>query len=233
MKAVFITGTDTGVGKTVVCGLLKRFLRQRGLSAVTQKWVQTGSDQNPDLVVHRRLGGLERDEQSYQDQIAPYSFTLPASPHIAARRQNQVIKERKILDSFDELTRVFDWVLVEGVGGLLVPFNQRKTLLDIAIDLRLPVLVVAANRLGAINHTLLTLEVLKARGARLLGVVFNDTASDGDDAIKADNPLIVRTISQEIVLGCLPHRFDLESLSGEFESIGKRVIEQITREPAQ
>lgn len=223
MNAVFITGTDTGVGKTVVTGLLGRYLLDQGYSVITQKWVQTGANRfSPDIETHWQIMKIKKPDVGEDlPYVCPYVFRSASSPHLAARLEKRKISADKIKKSFMFLQRRFDFVLVEGTGGALAPFNGKKLVIDIARDLNLPVLVVAANKLGAINHTLLTLEALAARKMKILGVVFNNPAQKGNKAILGDNPSIVQAISKMPVLGILPR----QDMYREFIPIGKKIYD--------
>ena len=159
MKAIFITGTDTGVGKTTVSGLLGRFISDRGYLPVAHKWIQTGKENFP---------------TDYLQWEFVYKFKFPSSPHLAASLEKKAISVNKIKNSFRSLKKKFDFVIVEGIGGALVPFNRRNLVIDIAKKLNLPVLIVANNKLGAINHTLLTIEAIKMRKMKVIGIIFNN-----------------------------------------------------------
>ena len=209
MKAVFIAGTDTGVGKTKITGLLRRFLSDRGYQAVTQKWIETGTSKLPKDITRQ-----------------PYTFKFPASPHLAARLEKKTIKKDRIKKSFLFLKDRFDFVIVEGIGGALVPFNQKGLVIDIAKELRLPVLLVVANKLGCINHTLLTIEAIKRRKMRIVGIIFNNNKRFGRkaDIISKDNPRIIKKLTGEKVLGVLPYCRDRDLLYKMFIPIGKKII---------
>ncbi len=231
MSGIFITGTDTGVGKTVVTGLLARYLLAAGYSAITQKWIQTGCDGfPPDIAAHVDITGPEKYpiEQSL-DNICPYRLALPASPHLAAANENSSIDAAKIRASFHALARRFDFVLVEGIGGFLVPYNSKSLVIDIAADLRLPLVIVAENRLGAINHALLTIEAAKARAMRILGVIFNESDDEESPLVAEDNPKITADLTGETILGVLPRSTDKNALIESFEPIGKRLLRQLER----
>lgn len=211
MKGVFITGTDTGVGKSIVTGLLAKYLREKGYKVVTQKWVQTGSHVCEDVNLHLKIMGEPRAEiKKYLKHICPYVFKLPTSPHLAAKLQNKEINISKIKQSFKLLSSKFDLVIVEGVGGALVPVNEKYLVIDIARELGLPVLVVAQNKLGVINHMLMTIEALKNRKMKILGVLFNNCQGQNKLILK-DNPDIIGKITKQNILGTLPwnKRFDL------------------------
>ena len=165
MRGIFVTGTDTGVGKSVITGLLTRYLKRRGYSVITQKWVETGSrGVSSDTSLHLKIAGIRQDEtKNYFNDICPYVFKLPASPHLAAEAEDMKINISKIKKSFKRLAKDFDFVIVEGTGGTLVPINKNKLLIDIAKELNLSVLVVVRNKLGAINpvsYTHLTLPTI-------------------------------------------------------------------------
>ena len=230
MRAVFVTGTDTGVGKTVVTGLLARYLLDRGYSAITQKWVQTGSQGFPtDIAEHLKLMGKTREDiESYLPHIVPYTFRLPASPHLAAASEKKRIEAAKIKDSFLRLSNEFDFVVVEGIGGALVPFNSKELVIDIARQLTLPVIIVAENRLGAINHTLLTTEAVRARGMKILGIVFNSQGIKEDKIILEDNPEIIEALTGEKILGNLPRLKRRRTLRSAFTLIGDSILAELT-----
>ena len=158
MKGVFVTGTGTGVGKTVVCGLLAGFLRARGMRVTTQKWVETGvTDGSSDIDVHRRLMGAPgfAAEPPLADRCT-YQFSLPASPHLAAALEKRRVDTAVIETAYRRLAETHDVVLVEGAGGFLVPLSEELLTGDLVARIGLPVLVVAVNRLGCVNDVLLT-----------------------------------------------------------------------------
>ena len=226
MKNVFVTGTDTGVGKTIVAGLLARYLCEQGRRAITQKWVQTGTRDFPsDIPTHLELMGAKPEAfQAYEADMTPYALELAASPHLAAAQEDVHIDTRKIVASFRRLSEAFDTVVVEGAGGILVPLNEKKLFIDVVETLALPVIVVAANRLGAINHTLLTLDALQKRNITVLGVVFNTLDRQEDEIVLRDNPKIVQAFARIPVLGQLPWSTDLTQLCRDFEPIAKRIL---------
>lgn len=229
MKGVFITGTDTGVGKTVVTGLLAKYLRDAGYNIITQKWFQTGSHgfETSDVMAHLRIAGFDRKKtQKYSDLMLPYVFKTPCSPHLASQIEKRKINRDKIIKSFRRLSRDFDFVLVEGVGGALVPYNKKDLAIDIAAQLRLPVLIVAQNKLGAINHTLLTIEALKKKRLRILGLVFNNIKNE-ERYILEDNPKIVKTFTKEKNFGVLPREKNLHRLYEKFLPIGRKLKKEI------
>ncbi|MDI6751853.1 MAG: dethiobiotin synthase [bacterium] len=216
-QQIFVTGTDTGAGKTVVCGLLARFLIEKGKNVVVQKWIETGD--SSDIKEHQILSGIEHFQHG--KHILPYKFKYPASPHLASAMEKRRVRREKIRKSFLFLRAKFDVVIVEGTGGLLVPFNRKGLLIDIVKGLGLSVLIVAKNKLGAINHTLLTLEALKARNMEVLGIVFNDEKEE--EAILSDNPKIIKALSKIMVFGRIPYQKNRNNLYESFKPIGDRI----------
>jgi len=169
-NVIFIAGTDTGVGKTVITKLLARHLYAKGCDVVMQKWVETGVIRSS----------------------AIFKFKLAASPHLAAKRERRKISIARIKSTLRKASHEHALVLVEGTGGLMVPVTEKILLIDIVKELDIPVLLICANRLGAINHTLLSLEALKTRKMKVLGIVFNTISNKEDNLILKDNPRVVK-----------------------------------------
>ncbi|MCM8813377.1 MAG: dethiobiotin synthase [Candidatus Omnitrophica bacterium] len=220
--ALFIVGTDTGVGKTLVCGLLLDFFRRQGRRAITQKWVQTGAAD--DLAEHDTRALPAVVPPAAQERRVCYRFALPASPHLAAAAERRKISAIKIRRNFRELAADYETVIVEGSGGVLVPYNRTRYLIEIAASLHLPVLLVAENRVGAINHTLLSVEALRRRGLSLAGILFTQChpPQHDEEAALANNPVIVRALSGEPVLGVLEYSADREVLRARSAAIFTR-----------
>ncbi len=231
MKGVFVTGTGTGVGKTVVCGLLAGFLRTQGMRVTTQKWVETGGTDGPsDVDVHRRLMGDPgpAPEPPAADRC-PYRFSLPASPHLAAAREGRRVDPAVLEAAYRRLEGTHDAVLVEGAGGFLVPLSEELLTGDLVARIGLPVLVVAANRLGCVNDALLTVEAVRRRGVPLVGLVFNRLPDEGGGTraeALADNPRIVAGISRAPVLGEVPELPDPARGAEAFAPVGRAFLER-------
>lgn len=219
MKAIFVAGTDTGVGKTIVTGLLARHFLEKGYRVATQKWVETGSVKfSRDIDSHLKLMKRSRaDYDGHLDSMMPYIFKFAASPHLACRMEGRSVKIDRIKRSLDELSKHFDVVIIEGCGGLMVPVGEKTLQIDVVRKMRLPVLLVAGNRLGAINSTLLSIEALKTRGMNCIGVVFNESEKGGNSLILKDNPKIVKKMTKIPVVGSLPYMKDRELLYKRFE----------------
>lgn len=183
----FITGTDTNVGKTVVTAALLAALRARGVDAVAMKPVQTGSrrDRSADLDYCARVTGWRFSRAELEDLCA-YRFRLPASPHLAAAVENREVDPELIADAFENLRAGHEAVLVEGAGGLLVPLTAGLDQTHLIRRLGLAAIVVARAGLGTLNHTLLTVEALRARDIPLAAVVLS-SPRDNAGVIASDN----------------------------------------------
>lgn len=229
MKAVFVTGTDTGVGKTIICGLLGRYLKERGYSVLPQKWIQTGSNSARDINTQLKLMRIKKnDVKEYLPFISPYILEFASSPHLAARLSKTIINAEQIKKSFKFLSDRFEFVIVEGTGGVLVPFTRKILAIDIAVELNLPVLIVAANKLGAVNHTLLTIEAVQKRNMPIVGIIFNNCRKKEKEIILRDNMRIIKTFSKENILGSLALMRNQELLYKSFLPIGKKIKQWIS-----
>ncbi len=173
-QALAICGIDTGVGKSIVSGLLARHLLEQGKSTITLKLVQTGcTGRSEDILLHRKLMGIDWQTVDEQGLTCPYIFPLPASPHLAAEQAGTEIDPARLNQSADGLAAQFEQLIIESAGGLLVPLTRSLLFLDYLQQRGWPLLLVTSPRLGSINHTLLSLEAIKQRGMKLLGLVYN------------------------------------------------------------
>lgn len=174
-QAFFITGTDTGVGKThVACKLIADYVAQ-GYKVVGMKPVAAGEDLQDGEWVNDDVLKLDAasNVKAPRELVNPYSFKEAIAPHIAAEKVGVEIEIAVIKQAFDELKKLADIVIVEGAGGFLVPINSKQTMADLAVELDVPIILVVGMRLGCINHSLLTVEAIHARGLSLYGWVAN------------------------------------------------------------
>jgi len=202
---VFVSGIGTGVGKSVVAGLMARDARNRGVDAITVKMVQTGnSGYSEDLQLHRRLMGGILFEEDGAGLTAPQIFAFPSSADLAARLEGKRVDVEKIVSSVDACARNRELVIVESAGGLLVPLDGQTYAADVAAKEGWPLVLVTNCALGSINHTLLSLEAACARGMTIERVVCN-WSPGVDPAIDEDTPkaikawLDARGIAAEVV----------------------------------
>lgn len=204
MRGVFVTGTGTGVGKTVVAAALARALHAGGASVAVFKPALTGlaDDGEPDHRLLRRASGTTQSD----DEIAPYRFERPLSPHLAAELGSTRIDSKALVKAARLAAATADILVCEGVGGLLVPLSSDYLIRDFARELGMPVVVVAAPGLGTINHTLLTLEAARATGLEVSCVVLTPwPAAPGD--VERSNRETIAALGRVPVAG-LP-RLDL------------------------
>jgi dethiobiotin synthetase len=174
-KGVFITGTDTGVGKTVVAAGLVRGLVARGLRVAVMKPVASGSERTPEGLKNEDALTLitASNVAAPYEQVNPYCFEPAISPHIAAEEAGISVDPAHIRRNFEALARASDLVVVEGAGGWLAPVGPHASIRNLAMTLDLPVVMVVGLRLGCINHALLTKLAIESDGARLAGWIAN------------------------------------------------------------
>jgi dethiobiotin synthetase len=175
LRGVFVTGTDTEVGKSVVAASICAALAARGERVAAFKPVVTGLDKEPGECGrdHELLASAANAGQT-ADDVAPYRFGPPVSPHLAAELAGVTIEPAELVAA----ARAHELIVCEGVGGLLVPITTGYLVRDLAIDLGLPVVIAARTRLGTINHTLLTIEAARAGGLRVAAVVMTPWPDD-------------------------------------------------------
>jgi dethiobiotin synthetase len=205
MRGLFVTGTDTGVGKTEVAAALVAGWRARGLDVGAMKPAQSGvEDGLPTDADRLRAAAGGADPAGL---VCPYSLRAPLAPAVAARLEGVEISFGHLLACAAELGRRHQALVVEGAGGLLVPLTDRETYADLAVALRMPVLVVARAGLGTVNHAALTCEALRARGLAVAGVVLN-RASPAADPSEPHNAAEIERLTGVPVLASLPHQPD-------------------------
>ncbi|HEX4585532.1 MAG TPA: dethiobiotin synthase [Burkholderiaceae bacterium] len=204
--SLFVTGTDTGVGKTLAsCALLKR-LRAGGLRALGMKPVAAGVEATPEGPVNADVVALRRASSwpAPLSEVNPYLFEPAIAPHLAAASAGVRIEIEPIRQAFESLRRSADAVVVEGVGGFLVPLNERDDAGDLAVALALPVVLVVGMRLGCLNHALLTQQAIVARSLTLAGWIANSI--DPGMARFDQNLQALRERIAAPLLGVMPYR---------------------------
>ena len=195
MSVLFVSGIDTDIGKTYATGIIAKSLMQQGVNVITQKLVQTGVSVNSDsgemniaddIVTHRQLMGIPLQPCDIDSSTCPYRYEKPASPHLATRLSGGVLDPELITSATKRLQAEYDLVLLEGAGGLLVPITEQLLTLDYIAAQGYPIVLVTSGRLGSINHTLLSLEAIKARGLSVHSIIYNhihDNAAQTDAEI--------------------------------------------------
>ena len=220
-QGLFITGTDTGVGKTVVTAAILAYLLQQGYKTGVMKPIETGVDRecssasNSDALFLMECGGIEDD----LSEVCPLRLKPAASPLQATQIEKQTIDPQTILSTYQTLSEKYDWMLVEGVGGVRVPLTQKYDVVDLIRDLGLPVVVVTRYQLGTLNHTLLTLDTLKQNQIPVRGVVFNRSGMEALDAIEQAQPQLIEELSGTQILGEFPFIQNLNAQSFSSETL--------------
>lgn len=197
-KGIFITATGTDVGKTYVSALLLKYLLKSGLNAGYYKPVLSGAIQNNGKIIPGdcdfvlKFAGLNLPPQNY----VSYIYKEPLSPHLAAQIENNPVELSKIVSDFSNIKKQFDYIIVEGAGGIVCPFrldNQKIMLPDVIKALRLDIIIVASAALGTINSTFLTVEYAKNCGINVRGIVLNNY--DENDIMMRDNLKQIETLT--------------------------------------
>ena len=200
-RGVFITGTDTGAGKTHVTGLLLRELRRRGVKAAAFKPISCGEGGRNDAHIYHEL----MDREVPLDVINPIHLKHPLAPSVAAKLERRRINLRVVFSSYRSLITNYEVVLVEGAGGLMVPILDDYYVADLAKALKLPLLVVARLGLGTINHSLLTVRQAQAHGLKVAGIVLNDTVGGRRGLAARTNIEVVPALCRVPLLGVVAH----------------------------
>jgi dethiobiotin synthetase len=208
IPGLFVTGTDTGVGKTLVAAGIAGYFRRRNLRVAVCKPVATGC-------VHRREGLVSEDAEFLAhharspfplDVICPQRYAEPLAPAIAAERANQPLDWNAIDSALRAMSRQADVMIVEGVGGIRVPLDSKSTVLEKAQWLGLPTVIVARPSLGTINHTLLTLDALRNAKVDIAGVVINDYPPETPGIAEETNPRAIERWGRTNIL-CMTPKF--------------------------
>lgn len=221
LAGYFVTGTDTGVGKTLVSQILLHRLRREGRRVIGFKPVASGCEQTVDGL--RNADALALQQASSvalpYAQINPYAYAPPIAPHLAAAAQDERIELARIQTCLNQAAA--DYAVVEGVGGWLVPLNDRESVADLAALLQLPVILVVGLRLGCLNHARLSLAAMRAQGVEIAGWVANSI--DRDFAFPEANVqslcswLDCRLLARLPWLTAPPDAADLQALAKHFE----------------
>ena len=189
-RIIFITGTDTGVGKTVLTALLARSLRQRGLRVAALKPISSGGRSDA-FVLYRAV-----DEELTLDEINPWHFHAALAPLLAARHEGRAVRKAQVIAHIQRVATRFAVVLVEGAGGLLSPLGEKFDCRDLIAALRAVPLILTANRLGAVNQVRLVLEALPATAARHAQVLLVNQLLP-DPAAPSNAELLARFVQKD------------------------------------
>ena len=216
-KGFFVTGTDTGVGKTIITAALIKAICRLGFTAGGMKPVESGCLQQGDVLVPS--DGMFIKTIAHMEEnighITPCRFKSPLAPLPASEIEGISVDFEKIKKAFADLSRKYDVVIVEGIGGLLVPITRNYSVIDMAKDFNLPLIVVSRPSLGTINHTMLTVNYALKEGLRVAGIIINYNQPPENTLAEATNPEIIKRISPVPVIGIFPYLTDMESATIE------------------
>ena len=216
-RGIFVTGTDTGVGKTLVSAALVHGFARHGLRSAGLKPVAAGCREQQGRLLSEDVELLQAaaNVQLAPAIVNPYAFAPPIAPHLAAAQTGREIVLQTVLHAVNEAAQHVDVLVVEGVGGFRVPLNAREDTADLAVMLELPVVLVVGMRLGCLSHALLTAEAIAARGLKLAGWVAN--VVDRDMAMAEANIAALRECLCAPCLGVIPHLGQPEFRTAESE----------------
>jgi len=215
-KGLFITGTDTGVGKTIVTGGIAIALKNKHCNVGVMKPIATGcfikggTLESRDTQFLLQASGV-KDPLSH---LTPYRLKTPCSPFWAAKIENRKIRIKNIMNAFSKLTKKHEIVLVEGIGGLMVPITQGVLLIDLAKLLNLPILIVSRFTLGTINHTLLSIAQARQRGIPIFGLIYNHHPKKKVKPLEMVSPQIISEFSNIKNYWTLPYLRDVSVEKG-------------------
>ena len=217
IKGVFVTGTDTDVGKTLIAAALTAALRRRGVAAAYFKPIQSGCPEKggkllaTDAALARELAGLTEP----LELLTPIALRLPLAPGVAAAREGVTVDLGHIVQALSALAKRYDFFVVEGAGGLYVPLIDTTFLvLDLIRWLKLPLLVVAWAGLGTINHTALTVLAARERGLEVAGIILN-RGSKTPGLAEQTNPAVIEALTGRPILARVPEVTDLHEPPGK------------------
>ena len=252
MKGLFVTGTDTDVGKTALSALLLAEIRRRKINAAPIKPVQTGcceatgtgqealgtSDSSPlmphasclvpDLDYSLSMADMKVSDEDYRN-MAPYTFEPACSPHLAAELAGTEIDIAEMIIAARTLASEYEFIVAEGAGGVLVPLNRRETMLDLMQAIKLPVLLAARPGLGTINHTLLSIRALRSDGLDIAGVVFVASQSGESGFIEEDNGTTIEHFGKVPVLGTIPYCAQLAESRPKYTDLPIPVVAEVEK----
>ena len=219
MKSLFVTGTDTDVGKTCVTASIVNYLSKMDVDVGVMKPFASGYKANTDSVSEDVE--ILMKYSSVNDPvnlINPYYFEIPTSPYDACKQLNLEIDMSKVINSYNKLSSIHDVVIVEGIGGIMTPLTKNYFLSDLISDLHLNSIIVAGSKIGSVNHIMLTYEHAKRKNLKLNGFVINQTVSNGYELSNLRHQ--IHDLTGEIIHGAIPYQnsFNIQSYVESFSN---------------
>lgn len=225
---IFITGTDTDVGKTVVSAGLALVLRAQGIRVGVMKPIATGCmNFGKKLVSTDAVFLMEAAENEWTAHTSPSRYRHPVSPNVAADIEKKPVDLEKIRRAYAELEKHYDFIIVEGIGGLMVPIHPKYYVTDLVREFKLPIVIVAKPGLGSINHTLLTTDAARIRGIDVKGIIFNRVPRANLSMAEMSNPKVISELTKLPILGSLPEIEDMDIERCKFGSLREMFQERI------
>jgi dethiobiotin synthetase len=225
---IFVTGTDTGVGKTFVSTNILRTLIKRGIQPGVMKPVETGCSEKEGRLVPEDALTLKKAASLDETLrlINPYALKYPLAPLVAAHLEGVEIDQSVILRAFSELREKYEFMLVEGAGGLMVPLTETYLMAHLAKEIALPLIVVARPSLGTINHTSLTVAAARSCSCDIAGIVINYVVDYEEGLAEKTNPKVMEKLCYVPVVGIVPFfKDDTAQLQEVFEKIVSRILD--------
>ncbi len=226
-KGLFITGTDTGVGKTLIAGAIAKILSQKGKTTGVFKPIATGCRLEREGLVSDDAEFLAHcaDSEFGLDVINPINFVTPAAPFVCQQEENRKVELERIVTAYNYICSKTDCIIVEGIGGIRVPIIDELDVLTLAKAFNLPVVIVARPNLGTINHTLLTIDAVRSAHLPLAGVVISGYDESQTDFAQQSGPAVIAEVGRTQILAIVPfdHETDIEK-----GIIGDIVLDSLT-----
>lgn len=208
MRSLFVTGTDTDVGKTIVASGLCAALKRRKINVGVTKPFAAGTRQEHGFASSdaQTLANAAQTISDGESLINPQFFPIPASPYTASQECGIAPDVNGVIDAYSKLSEKHDIVIVEGMGGIMVPIRKNYYVADLAVDMRIDVLVVCSQRVGSVNHTVMTINACTERRINIAGIIINDSGNRGYEAATLRRDL--ESLTGVKVLGVLGHLDD-------------------------
>jgi len=228
-KGIFITSTDTGVGKTFVAVSLLMAMKEMGLHVCPMKPVETGCRIKDGKLIPQDAINLINASGINEpiNVINPYRFKHPLAPSVAAELEGVSIRKRKILTAYNYLLNKYNITIVEGAGGIMVPVYKKYLILDLVKDLNTPLIIVSRPSIGTINHTLLTIEAARSRGIDIIGVIINYSSKTKKGLSEKTNPEIIERLGRVSVLGVVPYLDNPALIGKDFYKIADKILKKL------
>ncbi|WBW99516.1 dethiobiotin synthase [Oceanirhabdus sp. W0125-5] len=230
-SGIFISGTDTDVGKSVVSAMLLYMLRENGINACYFKAALSGAMRVGDNLIPgdgRFVLEVAGIKEKY-DRIIPHIYETPVSPHLAGRIECDKVRPEKVISIYNELKKDYDYILVEGAGGLIVPLNDQGYMTkDLINDLDLDVILVSRAGVGTINHTSLSMEYAKNVGINIKGIILNGYSRD--NIAHVDNAEIIEKLNDTKIIMKIPKLTGVDVEKNEFGNLKETCIKLMNKE---